>query len=142
MRGEVTAADVRRLMVELGYALRQETTVYLVGGTSAVLFGWRASTIDIDLKIVPDSEAYPVLARLKAENWSFLKGVIEGVFTVPGDGAIDFRSVAKVLADIGYSGWVVVEAEQDPKKANPLEMARIGHAALTKAFGQAGFRIA
>jgi inosose dehydratase len=83
-----------------------------------------------------------VLARLKAENWSFLKGVIEGVFTVPGDGAIDFRSVAKVLADIGYSGWVVVEAEQDPKKANPLEMARIGHAALTKAFGQAGFRIA
>jgi uncharacterized nucleotidyltransferase DUF6036 len=65
MRGEVTAADVRRLMVELGYALRQETTVYLVGGTSAVLFGWRASTIDIDLKIVPDSEAYPVLARLK-----------------------------------------------------------------------------
>ena len=83
-----------------------------------------------------------VLARLKAENWSFLKGVIEGVFTVPGDGAIDFRSVAQVLADIGYSGWVVVEAEQDPKKANPLEMARIGHAALTKAFGQAGFRIA
>ena len=83
-----------------------------------------------------------VLARLKAENWSFLKGVIEGVFTVPGDGTIDFRSVAKVLADIGYSGWVVVEAEQDPKKANPLEMARIGHAALTKAFGQAGFRIA
>ena len=83
-----------------------------------------------------------VLARLKAENWSFLKGVIEGVFTVPGDGAIDFRSVAKVLAEIGYSGWVVVEAEQDPKKANPLEMARIGHAALTKAFGQAGFRIA
>ena len=83
-----------------------------------------------------------VLACLKAENWSFLKGVIEGVFTVPGDGTIDFRSVAKVLADIGYSGWVVVEAEQDPKKANPLEMARIGHAALTKAFGQAGFRIA
>jgi inosose dehydratase len=83
-----------------------------------------------------------VLARLKAENWSFVKGVIEGVFTVPGDGAIDFRSVAHVLAEVGYSGWVVVEAEQDPNKANPLEMARIGHAALTKAFGQAGFRIA
>jgi inosose dehydratase len=82
-----------------------------------------------------------VLARLKAENWSFLKGVIEGVFTVPGDGAIDFRAFAKVLAEIGYSGWVVVEAEQDPEKANPLEMARIGHKALTEAFSRAGFTI-
>jgi inosose dehydratase len=82
-----------------------------------------------------------VLDRLKAENWSFLKGVIEGVFTVPGDGAIDFGPLAKVLAEIGYSGWVVVEAEQDPNKANPLQMARIGHKALTEAFGQAGFII-
>jgi inosose dehydratase len=82
-----------------------------------------------------------VLARLKAEDWSFLKGVVEGVFTVPGDGAIDFAAVAKVLAEIGYSGWVVVEAEQDPQKANPLEMARIGHQALSEAFTGAGFRI-
>jgi inosose dehydratase len=82
-----------------------------------------------------------VLARLKAESWSFPKGVIEGVFTVPGDGTIDFGAFAKVLAEIGYSGWVVVEAEQDPKKANPLEMARIGHEVLTKAFGEAGFEI-
>jgi inosose dehydratase len=82
-----------------------------------------------------------VLGRLKAENWSFLKGVVEGVFTVPGDGAIDFGAVAKALAGIGYSGWVVVEAEQDPDKANPLEMARIGHKTLTDAFRQAGFTI-
>jgi len=82
-----------------------------------------------------------VLARLKAGNWSFLTGVVEGVFTVPGDGAIDFAAFAKVLAEIGYAGWVVVEAEQDPNKANPLEMARIGHAALTEAFGRAGFTI-
>jgi inosose dehydratase len=82
-----------------------------------------------------------VLDRLKAENWSFLKGVVEGVFTVPGDGAIDFGAFANVLAEIGYSGWAVVEAEQDPNKANPLEMARIGHKALTDAFGQAGFMI-
>jgi hypothetical protein len=65
MRREVTAADVRRFMAELGKELREETTIYLVGGTTAVLFGWRTSTIDIDLKIVPDSEAYPVIARLK-----------------------------------------------------------------------------
>jgi inosose dehydratase len=82
-----------------------------------------------------------VLARLKAESWSFAKGVIEGVFTVPGDGAIDFGAFAKMLAATGYSGWVVVEAEQDPKKADPLEMARIGHKALTKALAEAGFTI-
>jgi inosose dehydratase len=82
-----------------------------------------------------------VLARLEAENWSFLKGVIEGVFTVPGDGVIDYGPFAALLAGIGYRGWVVVEAEQDPAKANPLEMARIGHAALTEAFSDAGFAI-
>lgn len=83
-----------------------------------------------------------VLARLKAENWSFLKGVLEGVFTVPGDGMIDYVPFAKLLAEIGYKGWVVVEAEQDPIKANPFEMAKIGYAALTKAFGGAGFEMA
>jgi inosose dehydratase len=82
-----------------------------------------------------------VLERLRAENWSFLTGVIEGVFTVPGDGSIDFRQVAGLLAEIGYRGWVVVEAEQDPAKANPLEMARTGYRALTEAFGAAGFAI-
>jgi hypothetical protein len=65
MRREVTAEDVRRLMAELGKEFREETSVYLVGGTTAVLLGWRTSTIDIDLKIIPDSEAYPVIARLK-----------------------------------------------------------------------------
>jgi inosose dehydratase len=83
-----------------------------------------------------------VLERLRAENWSFLEGVIEGVFTVPGDGSIDFAEVAGLLAEIGYQGWVVVEAEQDPAKANPLEMARTGYRALSEAFGQAGFAIA
>ncbi len=82
-----------------------------------------------------------VLARVRAEDMSFLDAVLAGVFTVPGDGGIDFVSFAKALAEIGYAGWVVVEAEQDPHKANPLEMARIGHRALTEGFGQAGFTI-
>ncbi|MDH3662168.1 MAG: myo-inosose-2 dehydratase [Alphaproteobacteria bacterium] len=82
-----------------------------------------------------------VLKRLRAENWSFLKGVLAGVFTVPGDGMIDYGPFAKLLAEIGYQGWVVVEAEQDPAKANPFEMAKIGHAALTQAFGAADFAI-
>jgi inosose dehydratase len=82
-----------------------------------------------------------VLERLRAGRWSFLKGVIEGVFTVPGDGSIDFRPFAEALAEIGYSGWVIVEAEQDPYKANPLKMASIGHRSLSEAFGAAGFEI-
>ncbi len=82
-----------------------------------------------------------VLKKLKAENWSFLKGVLEGVFTVPGDGSIDFGPFMKSLKTIGYSGWVVIEAEQDPKKANPLKMAEIGMAALREAAEGAGIGI-
>jgi inosose dehydratase len=82
-----------------------------------------------------------VLAQHLAERWSFLNGVLAGVFTVPGDGMIEHGPFAALLAEIGYQGWVVVEAEQDPAKANPLEMARVGHAALTKAFTDAGFAI-
>ena len=82
-----------------------------------------------------------VVERLGSERWSFLKGVLEGLFTVPGDGAIDFDEVARLLAEIGYRGWVVVEAEQDPAKAPPLEYARKGLETLERAFGAAGFRI-
>jgi len=82
-----------------------------------------------------------VLKQLKAEDWSFLQGVIEGVFTVPGDGGIDFAAFMKSLKTIDYAGWVVVEAEQDPKKANPLQMAEIGMAALQEAAAGAGIEI-
>ncbi|MEM7026382.1 MAG: myo-inosose-2 dehydratase, partial [Pseudomonadota bacterium] len=82
-----------------------------------------------------------VLEQHLAERWSFLNGVLAGVFTVPGDGMIDYGPFAELLAQIDYKGWVVVEAEQDPAKANPLKMAQIGHADLTKAFSDAGFAI-
>ena len=82
-----------------------------------------------------------ILKKLKKEDWSFLKGVLEGVFTVPGDGSIDFRSFLKVLKEIGYSGWVVVEAEQDPAKANPLEMAEIGMTELAQAAQEAELEV-
>lgn len=64
-----------------------------------------------------------VMERVKAERWSFLKGVREGVFTVPGDGDINFDHVFDVVEKSGYEGWLVVEAEQDPSKANPFEYA-------------------
>lgn len=77
-----------------------------------------------------------VMARAAAEDWSFLTSVLNGVYTVPGDGMIDYVSVFKALP--GYSGWVVVEAEQDPKKANPLAYARMGYANLVRDLRLAG----
>ena len=64
-----------------------------------------------------------VVEKVKAEKLSFLAGVRLGAFTVPGDGCIDFDPIFKVLEDAGYEGYMVVEAEQDPAKANPLEYA-------------------
>lgn len=64
-----------------------------------------------------------VYEKLKEEKWSFLEGVKAGVFTVPGDGIINFDHVFSVVEKNGYTGWMVVEAEQDPAKANPLEYA-------------------
>lgn len=61
--------------------------------------------------------------RVKPENMSFLDAVRAGVFTVPGDGDVDFSPIFDILDKAGYEGWVVVEAEQDPAKANPFEYA-------------------
>ena len=61
--------------------------------------------------------------RVEKENLSFLEGVRLGTFTVPGDGSIDFEPIFQVLEEAGYEGYMLVEAEQDPKKANPLEYA-------------------
>ena len=83
----------------------------------------------------------PVIEGLDRERQSFLDAVLEGAFTVPGDGAIDFAAVCRRLADAGYQGWFVVEAEQDPAKAPPAEYARIGHRALSAALAAAGYQI-
>ena len=64
-----------------------------------------------------------------------------GVFTVPGDGSIDFVAVLAELARAGYEGWLVVEAEQDPAIAHPLTYARKGHAALSAAAVKAGLQL-
>lgn len=64
-----------------------------------------------------------VVERVKNERLSFLEGVRQGAFTVPGDGCIDFGPIFKTLEDAGYEGYMLVEAEQDPAKANPLEYA-------------------
>lgn len=68
---------------------------------------------------------FEVMEKAEKEKWSFLQAVRNGVFTVPGDGGLDFVPVFDALKSGGYKGWWVVEAEQDPAKANPLEYALI-----------------
>jgi inosose dehydratase len=70
-------------------------------------------------------------------NGSFLDGVLAGMFTAPGDGDLDFRGVAQALIDIGYGGWVVVEAEQDPARADPRTYSRIGLDTVRRLLGPA-----
>lgn len=65
----------------------------------------------------------PVVEQARANEWSFLQAVRNGAFTVPGDGDVDFAPVFRVLDEAGYEGWLLVEAEQDPAKADPLEYA-------------------
>ena len=76
-----------------------------------------------------------VLAQVKEENKSFLWGVRSGMFTVPGDGCIDFKEVYDVLKENNYEGWTMVEAEQDPAIANPLEYAIKARKYITEASG-------
>ncbi|MCI6831661.1 MAG: myo-inosose-2 dehydratase [Butyricicoccus sp.] len=71
----------------------------------------------------------PVRDQAIKESWSFLKSVRNGCFTVPGDpeGCVDFPAVFKKLDEIGYEGWIMVEAEQDPAKANPFKYAKMAY---------------
>lgn len=66
---------------------------------------------------------YAALEKAKENDYSFLDAVRYGTFTVPGDGDYDFTEVFDILAENNYEGWIVVEAEQDPKIANPFEYA-------------------
>ncbi len=72
----------------------------------------------------------PVIAQARNDSWSFLNGVINGIFTVPGDGSIDYRAVLSTLKNAGYEGWLVVEAEQDPAVAPSYEYAKKGYDTL------------
>jgi inosose dehydratase len=71
-----------------------------------------------------------VMALARNRQWSFLQSVINGVFTVPGDGAVDFDGVMKLLAQNDYRGWLVVEAEQDPAVAPSYHCAEMGYREL------------
>ena len=82
-----------------------------------------------------------VLDKSLKNDSTFRQAFLDGAFTVPGDGCIDYKPFLKVLHKKKYEGWLVVEAEQDPAKANPFEYAKIGYNYLSKTAKECGFEI-
>jgi len=111
-----------RLLFDTGHA-------YFGGGDpAAIIARHMGRVVHIHAKNVrPD-----VMRKVREEDLSFLEGVRRGVFTVPGDpeGAVDFEPVLEVAARAGYSGWVVVEAEQDSALRDPVTYQGMGLRAL------------
>ncbi len=120
-----SAEDIDRLMEGTGPALRLllDTGHATFGGADPVALArrWQPRVGHVHCKDVRGSGMH----EARRHDWSFLDAVVAGVFTVPGDGMVDFASVLRELP--GYDRWLVVEAEQDPDKANPLQYARLGH---------------
>ena len=82
-----------------------------------------------------------VLEKSLKNDSTFRQAFLDGAFTVPGDGCIDYKPFLTVLKDKNYAGWLVVEAEQDPAKANPFEYAKIGYKYLSETAKECGFNI-
>jgi myo-inosose-2 dehydratase len=129
-------AEIDRLMTETGPAVKLllDTGHAVWGGAdpAALASRHRDRIAHVHTKDVREA----VMARAAREDWSFLNSVVEGVYTVPGDGMIDFVAVLRELK--AYSGWVVVEAEQDPEKANPATYAKLGCGNIKRFLRQAG----
>jgi myo-inosose-2 dehydratase len=134
-------ADIDAFMAATGEAahLLLDTGHATWGGADPVKLAqrYRARISHVHAKDVRKA----VMEQARAEDWSFLdailgKGADLGVYTVPGDGMVDYPAVFKALP--GYSGWVVVEAEQDPEKAHPLTYAKKGVAHLEASLKEAG----
>lgn len=107
------------------------------GDVMATLDRWADRVHHVHFKdIRPD-----VVKDVRDNSRSFLDAVIDGAFTVPGDGCIDFQAVANKLQAMDYNGWIVVEAEQDPAKAPPYEYSKIGFEHIQKVCAQAGLKI-
>jgi inosose dehydratase len=81
-----------------------------------------------------------IAAQVREQNLSFLEGVRRGAFTVPGDpeGCVDFAPVLRIAADHGYSGWLVIEAEQDSAVRDPFKYQSMGLNALREMARAAG----
>jgi inosose dehydratase len=135
-------ADIDRLMASTGEAVGllydSGHCLFARGDPAALLARHIARVVHVHCKDVRRD----VLEQAIQQDMTFLDAVLEGVFTVPGDGCIDFAPLLRRLHDAGYAGWLVVEAEQDPRKAHPLTYARLGYRNLRRMVEDAGFEVA
>jgi len=136
-----TDAEVDRLMAETGpsVGLLYDTghSVFSGGDPVALLRRNVGRVVHVHCK----DARKDLLQKARATDESFMQAVLDGVFTVPGDGFIDYPTILGILHDAGYSGWLVCEAEQDPGKAHPLTYARLGFSNLVRMALQAGFTV-
>jgi inosose dehydratase len=136
-----TEAEIDRLMAntdaDVGLLLDTGHLLFAGGDPVAVAHRHASRIVHVHCKDVRAD----VLSASLATDSSFLRAVLDGVFTVPGDGCIDYVAVLTPLADAGYAGWLVVEAEQDPAIAHPLTYARMGFTNLRRAAEVAGCKV-
>ena len=132
-----TDALMKNTSDDLGLLVDSGHMVFAGGDPTALMRRWGGRVSHIHCKDLRADE----LARCRAGDWPFMRAVLEGVFTVPGDGFIDFGEFIGATAEIGYNGWLVVEAEQDPAKANPLEYSRKGGLHIRECCKRAGIQI-
>jgi inosose dehydratase len=130
--------DVDRIMAvtgpEVGLLLDTGHAAFAGGDPAELLERHAARVCHVHCKDVRPA----VLRMARNQAWSFLQSVLAGAFTVPGDGAVDFRRVLSTLDRHGYRGWLVVEAEQDPAVAPPGVYAEKGHRHLAGLLAELG----
>lgn len=133
-----TQDEIDRLMAETGPAVKlllDTGHATWAGADPATLArAYRGRIAHVHTKDVRQE----VAVQAKAGDWSFLDSVLAGVYTVPGDGGVDYVSVFRELPD--YSGWIVIEAEQDPEKAHPATYVKMGFDNLSRFIQEAGLK--
>ena len=131
-----SAQDIDRMMAStsdaVGLLLDTGHLTYAGGDPAQMADKYAARIVHVHCKDVRRS----VLDRSRNRDSSFLNAVLDGVFTVPGDGMVDYRRVLQPVARSGYRGWLVVEAEQDPAVAIPHVYANMGWQNLAAVSGE------
>jgi len=126
-----STSDSVKLLIDTGHML-------FAGGNSIKLVeDFMERIIHVHCKDIRKN----VLEKSLKNDSTFRQAFLDGAFTVPGDGCIDYKPFLTVLKNRNYEGWLVVEAEQDPAKANPFEYAKIGYNYLSKTARDCGFDI-
>jgi inosose dehydratase len=123
--------DSVKLTLDTGHML------FAQGNSKKILEDFNSRIIHIHCKDIRKN----VLENSLENDLSFRGAFLDGAFTVPGDGCIDYKPLFDILKTKNYSGWLVVEAEQDPAKANPFEYAKIGYKYLSETLKSSNIEI-